>query len=108
LQAARDPETGARLQFNDLLVNSYAIVYAAALFLLRIRVAASDTTAIALTFALYYIVAILEVWERLSEEIRSKFSAIEEITGQATATLPYLDAVIYECTLEISAGLVNV
>lgn len=27
LQAAIDPETGAKLDFKDLLVNSYAIVY---------------------------------------------------------------------------------
>ena len=66
-----------------------------------IRLAASDTTAIALTFALYYIIAIPEVWTRLSEEIRSKFLALEEITGQSCATLPYLDAVINECTTKM-------
>ena len=64
------------------------------------RIAASDTTAIALTFAMYYIVAIPDVWNRLSDEIRSKFNAIDEITGQTTAVLPYLDAVIHECTSE--------
>ena len=63
------------------------------------RIAASDTTAIALTFALYYIVAVPGVWTRLSDDIRSKFSAIDEITGQSASTLPYLDAVISECTL---------
>lgn len=63
------------------------------------RIAASDTTAIALTFALYYIVAVPGVWTRLSNEIRSKFHTLEEISGQSAATLPYLDAVIHECTL---------
>lgn len=107
LQTATDPETGGKLQFNDLIVNSYAILYVAAPFMLMIRLAASDTTAIALTFAMYYIVAIPEVWKRLSDEIRSRFNTMDEITGQATAKLPYLDAVIHECTSEFFTALFN-
>ena len=100
LQAAKDPETGAKLEFNDLLVNSYVIVYLSNSFQIDHSIAGSDTTAIALTFALYYIVAIPEVWIRLSNEIRSKFISADEITGQSVTSLPYLDAVIHECTFK--------
>lgn len=60
------------------------------------RVAGADTTAVSLTFALYYIIAIPPVWKRLSDEIRSKFEKGEDITGQSTAQLIYLNAVIHE------------
>ena len=49
-----------------------------------------------LTFALYYIVSIPKVWDRLSHEIRSRFKNESEITGQSTATISYLDGVICE------------
>jgi cytochrome P450 len=62
----------------------------------RNRTAGADTTAVSMTFGLYYIIAIPRIWERLSREIRDKFDKIEDITGQATAQLPFLDAVIHE------------
>jgi hypothetical protein len=49
-----------------------------------------------MTFTLYYILAHEKVHERLRQDIRSKFSSAEEITGQSTSQLQYLDAVIYE------------
>jgi cytochrome P450 len=60
------------------------------------RVAAADTSAVSLTFALYYIVSIPRVYARLTSEIRSKYSSVTEINGQSTAQLTYLDAVITE------------
>jgi hypothetical protein len=36
------------------------------------------------------------VWQRLRDEIRGKFSNADEMTGQSTASLEYLDAVIHE------------
>jgi len=37
-----------------------------------------------------------KVWDRLSREIRTQFNSIEDITGQSTETLPFLNAVIFE------------
>jgi len=59
-------------------------------------VAGGDTTAVSLTFALYYILVNRRIWERLSQEIRSRFHNPLEITGQSAATLTFLDAVIHE------------
>ena len=69
------------------------------MFVNRDRIAGAGTTAASMTFGLYYIVAIPRVWERLSQEIRHKFDKIEDITGQKTAQLPYLNAVIHESLL---------
>ena len=52
--------------------------------------------AASLTFTLYHCLNNREVWRRLSEDIRTKFTSADEITGQSTATLPFLDAVIRE------------
>ena len=68
-------------------------------------IAGADTTAVSLTFCLYHIISIPRVWDRVCQEIRSKFETSEEITGQSTATLRYLDAVIHECTT--SSFLIN-
>ena len=38
------------------------------------------------------------MWNRLSKEIRDNFDNIEDINGQTTAKLSYLDAVIHEST----------
>jgi hypothetical protein len=64
--------------------------------------AAATTTAVALTFTLYYIVSIPRVWDKLALEIRSSFKTKDEITGQSTASLVFLDAVIHECILLMS------
>ena len=49
-----------------------------------------------LTFALHYIVSFPKVWNRLCREIRERFQSDKEITGQATAQMAYLDAVVHE------------
>ena len=49
-----------------------------------------------LTFTIYYCLANIRVWTRLRDEIRSSFQTPDEITGQSTAHLQYLDAVIHE------------
>lgn len=60
------------------------------------RVAGADTTALSLTFALYFMVKERRVYERLCREIRERFGSKEEITGQTAATLPFLEAAIQE------------
>jgi len=62
-------------------------------------IAAADTTAVSLTFTIYHCLANPPVWLRLQKEIRGKFRTVDEITGQSTASLEYLDAVIHEGTL---------
>jgi hypothetical protein len=51
---------------------------------------------VSLTFTIYHCLANRQVWHRLRDEIRAKFSNADEITGQSTASLEYLDAVIHE------------
>lgn len=65
-------------------------------FRLSVRIAGANGNAVSLTFTLYYILSVPRVWERLSREIQTRFQTIEEITGQSTAQLQYLDAVINE------------
>jgi len=60
------------------------------------RTAASDTTATALTFATYHLLAKRAYWDRLCHEIRTKFKSIDEITHVAVANIPFLDAVVHE------------
>lgn len=59
-------------------------------------VAAADTTATSLSFIIYNCLNKRDVWERLTEEVHGRFKSAEEITDQAAATLPFLDAVIRE------------
>jgi cytochrome P450 len=91
-----DPETGQRLSFKDLVANTSTLLSASHQISLIFRVAGADTTAVTLTFALYFIIADRKVWEILSREIRSKFKSKDDITGPSTASLPYLNGVINE------------
>ena len=59
-------------------------------------VAGADTVAVSMTLTLHYVLSIPKVRDRLSVEIRSKFDKSEDITGQSTAMLPYLGAVVQE------------
>jgi hypothetical protein len=61
-----------------------------------VSIAGADTTAVSLTFTLYYILAAPRIWIRLCDEIRSRFHDSSEITGQSTSTLVFLDAIIHE------------
>jgi hypothetical protein len=45
---------------------------------------------------LYFVVDDRRVWQKLSNEVRNKFKAKEDITGPSTAALPYLNAVVHE------------
>jgi len=101
LQNAKDPETGEKLDIDDLMVNSSTIVYLYPLVLNVVVAhfcsgAAATTTTVALTFTLYYILSIPRVWDRLSREIRSTFRTVEEINEQSISNLVFLDAVIRE------------
>lgn len=62
----------------------------------RTSCGASDTTAIGLTYAMYFIASDRRVWKRLSSEIREQFNSVDEITGQSTEFLTFLVAVICE------------
>jgi cytochrome P450 len=66
--------------------------------------AAATTTAVALTFTLYYIAANARVRDRLSQEIRSAFEAADQIIGQSTGSLAFLDAVIHECNMVLDGS----
>jgi cytochrome P450 len=96
ISGAKDPVTGGELSFKDLVTNMVTMLYSAFFLKSNGRVAAADTSAVSLTFALYYIVSVPKVYDRLTSEIRSKYSTINEINGQSTAQLIYLDAVIME------------
>jgi cytochrome P450 len=82
---AVDPETGGKMTLEETVIVSAGFMHAAA-----------DTTATSLTFILYHCLNSPGVWNRLCDEVRSRYEKEEEITGQSTANLPYLDAVIHE------------
>lgn len=58
--------------------------------------AGSETTATTLSGLTYYLSRNPRVYKLLTGEIRSSFSAYNELTGLSTAKLPYLNAVIEE------------
>ncbi len=108
LQRAIDKETGEKLSLGELIINSNTLLLPRSKFVLIGRVAAADTTAVSMTFGLYYIIGIPRVWDRLSKEIRSRFDKIEDITGQSTGQLQFLDAVIHESIFSIQNSKINV
>ena len=65
-------------------------------FRLMTRVGGVDTTATALTFILYHLLALPHTWRRVCEEVRLRFNSPEEITNEAVSSLPFLNAVIHE------------
>ena len=92
---ASDPETDAQLSPSETIASSTGFMY----FHSRrelIRIAAADTTSGSLTFTIYHCLANRSTWTRLRDEIRSSFENVGDITGQSTAHLSYLDAVIHE------------
>jgi cytochrome P450 len=58
--------------------------------------AGSETTATTLTACIWHLLQNPEVLEKLQKEIRGTFKSYEEITGDAVATLPYLNANLEE------------
>jgi cytochrome P450 len=95
---AVDPETGGKLSDVDILSNANILMYHIREEQTDFSVAASDTTATALMFILYHLVAQRKYWDRLSTEIRSRFKSSDEITNASTTSIPFLDAVIHEGT----------
>ncbi|KAK7957012.1 cytochrome P450 [Apiospora aurea] len=49
-----------------------------------------------LSTATYLLLRHREKWDRLADEVRTRFAAVEDITVQTTQDLPYLDATIDE------------
>jgi hypothetical protein len=97
------PGSGVELTELDVLsvVNNLMYICLSSCFA-DISIAASDTTSVALTFLLYYLLANRGCWNRLANEIRCKFHHPDEITNQSLLTLPFLDAVIHESTYVLS------
>ena len=72
-----------------------------------IILAGSETTAVALIAAVYYILSNREVWEKLCGEVRDTFATASDITLQdVLSKLSYLDAVVKE-TLRIHSPPAN-
>ncbi|KAI8934410.1 hypothetical protein NX059_009145 [Plenodomus lindquistii] len=63
---------------------------------LTLIVAGSETTATCLTGLAYFLLKNSQCLDELTREVRTQFKSIEEITGQSTADLKYLPAVIEE------------
>src|SRR5271169_2675576 len=96
LLRASDPESGAKLTLQETVAASTGFMSTDPHIGTNDSIAAADTTAVSLTFTIYHCLANLQVWQRLRDEIRAKFNTADEITGQSTASLEYLDAVIHE------------
>lgn len=72
-----------------------------------IILAGSETTAVALTAAVYYILSNHDISKRLCDEVRGTFATAAEITLQdVLSKLPYLDAVVKE-TLRVNPPIAN-
>ena len=72
-----------------------------------IILAGSETSAVALTAAVYYVISNDDVYRRLCEEVRSTFKTPAEISLQGVLSrLPYLEACVQE-TLRIHTPLAN-
>jgi cytochrome P450 len=93
---AVDPETGEKLTKSDILTGTNNLMYTPWIDASHISNAASDTTSVAFTFLLYYLLENRQCWGRLASEIRSKFQSVDEINNHSTLSLQYLDAVIHE------------
>ncbi|KAK0639400.1 benzoate 4-monooxygenase cytochrome P450 [Cercophora newfieldiana] len=59
-------------------------------------IAGTETTALALSTAAYYVTRDAEVHRKLKEEIRGRFSSYEDISPGTVADLPYVNAVFSE------------
>ncbi|KAF9878113.1 hypothetical protein CkaCkLH20_04151 [Colletotrichum karsti] len=59
-------------------------------------VGGSETTTTCLLVLSYFLLKNTTYLDKLNEEVRGAFSSIDEITGEAAAKLPYLNAVIEE------------
>jgi len=58
--------------------------------------ASTDTTATALSYAVYFLLKYPHTFRALKDEVRREFSCIDEITNVRLAGLPFLNAAIQE------------
>jgi hypothetical protein len=93
---AVDHKTGEKCSESDLLANANVFVYFLPAFIANSSIAASDTTAVTLTFLLYYLLVNRRHWDRLTQEIRSRFRSPDEMTNSALMAIPFLEAAIHE------------
>jgi hypothetical protein len=101
IMTAVDPKTGEKCSESDLVVNANVFVYKVLSFRIDYRFAASDTTAVTLTFILFYLLANPQFWGRLSVEVRSKFRSPDEMTNAALQSIIFLEAVINESAVPL-------
>ncbi len=73
------------LDFEKLSANGFLLT-----------LAGSETTATSLCGTTYLLLKNPETMEKLTREVRTRFSSPDEITGNAVSQLPYLNAVINE------------
>lgn len=96
-----DPETGKKFTKLDLVAHGSTFMYqlhlpSPYLMMANISTAGSDTTAACLTFLLYNLLANnCKYWDRLAEEVRSRYDCIEDIFS-SSSSVPFLDAVVNE------------
>ena len=102
LLRASDRESGAKLTLPETIALSTSFMSTNPDIWTDSSIAAADTTAVSLTFTIYHCLANPRVWQKLRDEIRAKFNTVEEITGQSTSSLEYLEAVIHEGILRTS------
>jgi cytochrome P450 len=82
---AKDPETGEGFQMNELWSESNLLI-----------VAGSDTSSTAIASTLRFLALYPEVRQKLTSEVRERFSSPDEIRGKALSDIPYLRACIDE------------
>lgn len=81
----RNNKDGTGMTHEEILANARTLIGAG-----------SHTTASALAGLTFYLTQSPEVYRRLAEEIRSRFSSEDEINMKSTATLPFLHACLEE------------
>jgi cytochrome P450 len=86
---------GLILSADEKEGNNFSTPFVAAQ-LSDVIIAGTETTALALSSALYFVTRDAEAHRKLADEIRRRFNSFEEINPGTVADLPYVNAVISE------------
>ncbi|KAJ2335600.1 hypothetical protein GGI00_001278 [Coemansia sp. RSA 2681] len=90
---AQDPESKARMTASQVTSENLVII-----------IAGTDTTSLAMSWLLHYLMLYPEVYRKATAEVRSAFPRHHTITYvEGKARLPYIDACLYE-SMRIRAG----